>query len=57
MECSINCDHCNYNYAVEQVCLANNNDFIRKTTNLEKLAIICKIELTLIEFRKFYNIK
>lgn len=57
MPCDINCNRCNYNYMVKQLCLAN-SDFINlETSKLEKLVFLCSLELELQKWRKFYNLE
>lgn len=57
MACTIDCDRCNYNYAIKQLCISK-AIFLRKNTNkFEKLLFICKLDRTIMQLKKFYKIK
>ena len=57
MACTIDCDRCNYNYAVKQICLANSDYPNYNSTKFEKLLFICNLEIMFMQLRKLYNIK
>ena len=56
MACTIDCNKCNYRYAVKQICLANKNYLSYNTTKFQKIIFICELERIFMQLRKFYNI-